>query len=144
VVTDDGGARAVIDLELDIVGDLPFGIADGEVAAAQGRALPRLDTRRTNPRRRLVTGDLRQLQSLELLALRPRQRCRRGPGPVLGDELLQVSTFRLDILVRAFLMQSLLTLKLEVRIDLAGERRQLAACQVEGVIAGGAQEGSIV
>ena len=39
VVADDGRARAVIDFQVDVGGDLPLGIADRQVAAAQGGPL---------------------------------------------------------------------------------------------------------
>ena len=67
-----------------------FGIADRQVAAAQGRALARLDARGADAGGRLVAGDLRQFQAFELLALRLRQRGGAGAGLVLGDELFQV------------------------------------------------------
>ncbi len=67
VVADDGRARAVIDLQLDIGGDLPLGVADGQIAAAEGGAFARLDARCANPGGRFVAGDLRQFQAFELL-----------------------------------------------------------------------------
>ena len=39
VVADDRRPRAVIDFQFDVRGDLAFGIADRQIAAAQGRAL---------------------------------------------------------------------------------------------------------
>ena len=93
VVADDGGPRAVIDLQLDVGGDLPFGIADRQIAAAQSRTLARLDARRADPGRRFVAGDLRQFQAFELLALGLRQRRGAGAGLVPGDEVFQVLAF---------------------------------------------------
>ena len=81
VVADDGRPRAVIDLQVDVGGDLSFGIADRQIAAAQGRALARLDARGADPGGRLVAGDLGQFQAFELLALRAAPAWPCWPGP---------------------------------------------------------------
>ena len=144
VVADDGRPRAVIDLQLDVGGDLPLGVADRQIAAAQGRALARLDPRRADPGRRLVAGDLRQFQAFELLALRFRQRRGAGAGLVPGDEVFQVPPLGEDGLVRAFLVLAFLALEFQIGIDLAGKGRQFAPGQVERVVAGGAEKRPIV
>ncbi len=125
-------------------GDLPLGVADRQIAAAQRGALARLDARRADAGRRLVAGDLRQFQLLELLALRLRQRRRCGAGLVPGDEVFQVPPLGQDRVVRALLVLALLPLELQIGIDLAGKRRQLAARQVERVVAGGAEKRPVV
>ena len=81
VVADDGRPRAVIDFQLDVGGDLPLGVADRQIAAAERGAFARLDARRADPGGRLVAGDLRQFQAFELLALGFRQRGGGWPGP---------------------------------------------------------------
>jgi len=72
VIADDRGARAVIDLQLDVGGDLPFRVADGEVAAPQRRASARFHPRSTDTRRGQVERDFRQFEFFERLALRLR------------------------------------------------------------------------
>ena len=81
VVADDRRPRAVIDLQVDVGGDLPLGIADRQVAAAQGRALARLDERRADVGRRLVAGDLDQSPAVRAACSSsgPAWRCWRGP-----------------------------------------------------------------
>ena len=84
VIADDRRPRAVIDFQVDVGGDLPFGVADRQVLAAQGRPLARLDERGANPRGRIVAGDLDQFQAFELFALRFRAAWRCWPGPCCG------------------------------------------------------------
>ena len=144
VVADDRRPRAVVDLQLDVRGDLPFRVADRQVAAAQGDALARLDPRRADAGGRLVAGDLVQFQLLELLALRLGQLGGGGPGLVAGDEVFEVPPLGQDRLVGPLVVLAAFALELQVRVDLAGERRQLAARQVERVVAGGAEERPVV
>src|SRR5262249_44016327 len=77
VVAQHRRPRAMLDLDLDIGGDLALGIADHEVAAADRRASARVDARRPDPGHGLVAGDLDQLQALELFPLGACQRGRR-------------------------------------------------------------------
>ena len=144
VIADDGRTRAVIDFQLDIGGDLPLGVADRQVPAAQRGAFARLDARRADPGRRLVAGDLRQFQAFELLALGFRQRGGAGAGLVPGDELLQVPPLGENGFVRAFLVLAFLALEFQKGIDLAGKGRQFAPGEIERVVAGGAEKRPIV
>ena len=125
-------------------GDFAFGIADRQVAAAEGRALARLDERGANVGGRLVAGDLDQFQAFELLALRAGPRGGAGAGLVLGDELFQVPALGQDGGVRPLVVLAPLALEFQKGVDLAGKHRQLAARQIERVAAGGAQKGPVV
>src|SRR5262249_38494810 len=105
---------------------------------------PRLDARRENRRRRFVDLDLFHLEPFELLRLGASERRRRRPGPVAGDEVLEMLFLREDILVRAFLMLALLLVKLQERVDLSRKRSQLAARKRQGVLAGGGEKSPVM
>ena len=70
-------------------------------------------------------------------------RC-RGAGLVAVDEVLQVFHLGLGGLVRPFVADSIFLLEFEVRVHFAGVRRELAAGEVERVVAGGPEEGPVV
>src|SRR5439155_20842070 len=135
---------AMVDLHMHVGSDLPLGVADRQVAAAQSGSLARLDARRADAGGRLVAGDRGQFEALELLALGSRQRRRRGAGLVLGDELLQVAALGENGLVRTLFVDALLALKFEIGIDLAWKGCQLAPAQVKRVRASGAEKRPIV
>jgi hypothetical protein len=144
VIADDGGAGAVLDLQFDIGGYLPLGVADRQISAAEGGAFARLDARRADHGSRSVAGDFGQFQAFELLALGSRQRRGRGSRLVPGDEVLQVSPLGEDGFVRAFLMLAFLALEFQKGIDLAGKGGQLAPGQVERVVTRGGKKRPIV
>ena len=58
--------------------------------AANDGALPRLDQRGANPGGGFVFGDLGELESRQLLALRSRLTRGIGTRSILGDETLQL------------------------------------------------------
>ena len=135
---------AVFDFQVDVGGDFALGIADRQIAAAHRGAFARFDQRGADVGGRLVAGDFGDLQSFELFALRAGPRRRAGAGLVLGDELFQVPALGQDGGVRALVMLAALALILQKGIDLAGKHRQLAARQIERVVAGRGEEGPIV
>ena len=137
VVADDGGAHAVIDFQVDVVGHVAVGIADGQLPAAERGAVAPLDLRSADVGNGLVGGSVDQFQSIQLLAFRASPRGRAGPGFVFGDELFQVAAFGQRGGVGALLVQALLVLIFQEGVDFAGEHGQLATRQIERVVAGG-------
>lgn len=71
IVTDDDRSRSVIDLDVDAAGDLAFGISDRQIFAPHGGALSWFDNRGKDVGRRLLRGDIGELQSFKLLGFRP-------------------------------------------------------------------------
>src|SRR6185312_12962837 len=127
--------------EIDVVGDSSFRVPDRQSPAAQGRALARLDEWSTDPRGRLVAGDL---DLFELLALGAGAGGGAGAGLVAGDEIFKMAPAREDRRVRAFVVLALLGLIVEEGVDLSGIHRQLAARELERVAAGGPEKGAVV
>ena len=141
---DDCRPPGVIDLQVNLGGDCPLGIADCQAAAAECRSLPRLDEGRADAGRRLVGVDLHGFQFFELLAFAAGAGGRAGPGLVLGDELLQVTPLGQHGRIAPFVVLAALLLVFEEVVDLAGKHGQLAARQVERVAASGPQKGPVV
>src|SRR5262249_28180798 len=54
VIADDSRPRAVVDLQVDVGGDLPFWITDCQIETTQSRAFARHDPWRPNPCGRLI------------------------------------------------------------------------------------------
>ena len=111
-------------------GDLPLGIADRQIAAAQRGALARLDARGADPGRRLVAGDLRQFQRSSCLLFDCASVAVLARALFLGDELLQVPPLGQDGGVRALLVLAFLVLEFQEGIDLAGKRS--STCRATG------------
>ncbi len=144
IVSDDRRARAMFDFDVDAPGNLPLGIADRQVAAAQRRPLARLDHRRPNVGRWFVGVDIDELQLFELFAFRPGARGGARPGFVLVDEFLELLAFGQDGGIRPLFVLAALLLIFQKGFDRAREHRQASARQIERVSAGGREESSIV
>ena len=144
VVSHDGGPRAVDDFDVDPGGDDAAGIADREVTAADRRPLSRLHGRAGDRRSRLGSGELLDLESFEFLALRPGPRGRRRPGPVAGDEVLEVALPGEHRGIGPLGVEPPLGLIGKEGVDLARKHRQLAARKVERAVAGRHEKGAIM
>ena len=84
------------------------------------------------------------LEFLELFLFRLGPRRRACAGLVLGDELFKVLLLGQDARVHAFVVLAPFLLILPIGVDLPGIHRQLAAREVERVVASGAQKRAIV
>ncbi len=134
----------MIDLQLNVVRDASFGVANRQVAATKSRAFARLDARRANSGRRLVVGDLGQFQAFELFAFGASQRGGAGSGLVAGDEIFEVSPLGENIFVRALLVHAFFLLEFQKGIDLAGKRGQFPPREIERMATGGAEKRPVV
>ncbi len=133
---DDADARAVLDLQADLLGDGAVLVADRHLLDPHRRALARLDAREAEVDPGLLAGHLDHLQPFELLRLAAGLAGRVGVGAVLDDEPLELLPLGggggvLPLVVLATLVQVL-----QVGVDVAGEQGQLAAGEFQRVGAG--------
>ena len=132
------------DLDVDPIGDGPVRVADGQVAAADGRASPWRDARAADGGGGGVDDELLDLEFLELLLLRLRPRGGRGAGLVAVDEVLELAALGEDGGIGPLDVFALFLLELEIGVDLPGEDGQFPVGEVEGLVAGGGEEGPVV
>ena len=144
VVAHDRGPRPVDDLQIDAAGDGVVGIAHAEIAAPHRRPSAGRHGRALDRGGGGFGHHIFDLQPLELLGFRLRPRRGRGAGLVAGDEVFQLPPLREHGGIRSFDVRRLLPLILEKRVDTPRIDGQLAAGQVERLIARGPEEGSIV
>ena len=131
VIPHDGRPRAVVDFQVDVIGDLPVLVSHRQIAAADRGPFARLHAGCLNVGGGLIAGNLDDFQLLQLLALGAGAGGGAGPRPILGDEFLQVAALGQHGGIGPLFVQPSLHLKFQEGVDLAGEHRQLAAGEVE-------------
>ena len=131
-------------LDVDPSGDGPVRVADGKVAAANGRPSPRRDPRAADGGGGGVDDELLDLEFLELLLLRLGPRGGRGAGLIAIDEVLELAALGEDGGIGPLDVFALFLLELEIGVDLPREDGQFPVGEVEGLVASGGKEGPVV